>query len=87
METLKTTLNYYLLACQRATDRTTRKCFYDQAFGACQYHIMMFHNDQEEAEKMWNSYRPAFEVLVYQLESPSCATNADWRPNPGNSFI
>ena len=67
MEILKTALNYYLKACQRATDRTTRKCFYDQAFGACQYHIMMFHNDQEQVEQMWNDYKEHFEEAVYNI--------------------
>ena len=67
METLKTTLNYYLKACQRATERTTRKSFYDQAFGACQYHIMMFHNDEGKVEQMWNDYKEHFEEAVYSI--------------------
>ena len=80
-------LDYYLRACERATDRQTRRTFCDQAFGACQYHLMMFHDDQQKVELMWDNYKPKFEALVYQPESPSGATNTDWRPNPGNSFI
>ena len=80
-------LNYYLPAWETATDRQTRKTFYDQAFGACQYHLMLSHDDQQKVEQMWDNYRPKFEALVYQPESPSGATNTDWRPNPGNSFI
>lgn len=60
-------LDYYLRACERAKDPLTRKTFYDQAFGACQYHIMVFHNDQEKVEQMWNNYKPKFEKLVYGI--------------------
>lgn len=58
-------INYYLRACERATDRQTRRTFYDQAFGACQYHLMMFHDDQQKVEQMWDNYKPQFEALVY----------------------
>ena len=80
-------LNYYLRACERATDRQTRRTFYDQAFGACQYHLMMSYGDQEKVEKMWDNYRSKFEALVYQPETPIAKISADWYPNPGNSFM
>ena len=62
---LATCLDYYLRACKGAADRTTRKTFFDQAFGACQYHLMMFHDDQQKVERLWNDYKPEFEELVY----------------------
>ena len=87
MEKLIDMLNYYLTACKRATDHQTRRTFFDQATGACQYHLMISHDDQKKVEKMWDNYKAKFEALVYQPASPSGATNIDWRPNPGNAFI
>lgn len=62
---LATCLDYYLGACERAQDRQTRRTFYDQAFGACQYHLMMRHDDQQKVERLWNDYKPEFEKLIY----------------------
>lgn len=87
LNTLINALNYYIKACERATDPRTKRTFCDQAFGAAQYHILMFPNDQKRVEDLWDNYRSKFEALIYQLESPSGATNTNWRPNPGNSFI
>lgn len=61
---LATCLDYYLRACEYAKDRQTRKTLYDQAFGACQYHLMLSHDDQKKVEQMWDNYRPKFEKLV-----------------------
>ena len=59
-------LDYYIKACRNASDRATKRTFFDQAFGACQYHIMMFHNDQQKVEALWNvKYKPEFEELCY----------------------
>lgn len=58
-------LDIYLRACELAEDRQTRRTLYDHAFGACEYHILIFHDDQEKVEQMWDIYRPKFEKLVY----------------------
>lgn len=57
-------LDYCLRACKRMRDRVGRKCFYDQAFGAVQYHIILFPSDMAEVEGLWNDYRVRFEKLI-----------------------
>ena len=42
-----------------------KKTFFDQAFGAAQYHIFMFPADQQEVEELWNCYKPQFEEIIY----------------------
>lgn len=66
LNTLINALDYYLKACKRAEDKTTKRTFFDQAFGAAQYHIFMFPNDQQRVENLWNGYKPQFEEEVYR---------------------
>lgn len=65
LTTLISALDYYLKACKNAQEKRVQRTFFDQAFGACEYHILMFHDDQEKVEQMWDIYRPKFEALVY----------------------
>lgn len=58
-------IDYLLGLCKKANNLTARKCFYDQAFGALQYHVTLFPSDFDEAESLWNDYRVQFEELIY----------------------
>lgn len=64
--TLILALDYYLKACKNAQDRPTKRTFCDQAFGAAQYHIMMFPNDQKKVETLWDDYKSQFEKIIYE---------------------
>lgn len=65
LNTLINALNYYLKACRNAQDKRTQRTFCDQAFGAAQYHILMFPNDQKKVENLWDVYKPQFEEIIY----------------------
>lgn len=65
LTTLATALNYYLKACRNTQDKRTQRTFCDQAFGAAQYHILMFPNDQKRVEDLWDVYKPQFEEIIY----------------------
>jgi hypothetical protein len=65
MKNLITILDYYLKACQRATDLPTKRTFFDQAFGACQYHIFIFSYEQNEVQELWDTYKAQFEKNIY----------------------
>ena len=65
MKILIERLDYLISLCERADNRIAKKCFYDQAFGALEYHTMLFPSDYAEAESLWNDYRVRFEELVY----------------------
>ena len=66
LNTLINALNYYLKACRNAQDKRTQRTFCDQAFGAAQYHILMFPNDQKKVEDLWDVYKPQFEEIIYK---------------------
>lgn len=63
--TLVNALNYYLKACQNAQDKRTQRTFCDQAFGAAQYHIVLFPKDQKKVETLWDEYKAQFEKIIY----------------------
>lgn len=65
LTTLINALDYYLKACKSAQKLRDQRTFFDQAFGACQYHIWLLPADQQEVEELWNCYKPQFEELVY----------------------
>lgn len=65
LNTLINALNYYLKACRNAQDKRTQRTFCDQAFGAAQYHILMFPNDQKRVEDLWDVYKPQFEEIIF----------------------
>lgn len=65
MKTLIDLLNYYLSLVKRG-DNQTRVVFYNQAFGAVQYHSFLYPSQHSELEKLWNeTYKPQFEHYVY----------------------
>lgn len=65
LSTLILTLEYYCKACQNAQDKQTQRTFFDQAFGAAQYHIVVFPKHQEDVENLWNDYKSQFEKIIY----------------------
>ena len=69
MKTLINLLDYYISLVNHAPDHKTRKCFYDQAFGAVQYHSFLFPSQHRELETLWNNtYKPRFEYLLYEKD-------------------
>lgn len=68
LNTLINALDYYLKACKNAQEKRDQKTFFDQAFGACQYHIWLLPADQQEVEELWNCYKPQFEKEIYGFE-------------------
>jgi len=65
LNTLILSLDYYLKACRNNSNMLMQKAFFNQAFGACQYHIMMFPNDQMQVEALWTPYKEQFEEIIY----------------------
>ena len=65
MQSLIWSLDYYLKACTNTEEHTSKLAFFNQAFGACQYHIILFPAQQSEVEELWNCYKPQFEEIVY----------------------
>jgi hypothetical protein len=64
MNTLTTYLNYTLNAAKNPCFEAST--FYNQAFGAVQYHLFQFPQDEYEVVKMWDEvYKPAFEAIIY----------------------
>ena len=65
VNTLISALNYYLKICRNAQDKRTQVTYYERAFGAAQYHILMFPNDRKRVEDLWDVYKPQFEEIIY----------------------
>lgn len=65
LTTLINVLDYYLKACKNEQEKRDQRTFFDQAFGAAQYHVWLLPADQQEVEELWNCYKPQFEELVY----------------------
>jgi hypothetical protein len=66
MEKLIEFIELCLRSVKTTSDRTTRLKYYNQAFGAVQYHDFLHLTEYEELETLWNeTYRPQFEELVY----------------------
>lgn len=66
MDKLTEMLDYYISACHRNPDRTMRKAFFDQAFGAAEMFARLNPQDENAVYDMWLiTYRPLFEQYVY----------------------
>lgn len=64
MKTLKNYLDYTLKAAQNTC--FDAKTFYNQAFGAVQYHLIQFPQDECKVIAMWeDKYEPMFEKEIY----------------------
>ena len=65
MKTLIYLLDYYL-SLAKSGDEKPRVVFYNQAFGAAQYHSFLYPGQHSDLEKLWNeTYKPQFEYYVY----------------------
>ena len=51
--------------CARDSHTADPKIFFNQAFGAVQYHCIEHPDDQEKVEKLWDEYRRNFNILIY----------------------
>lgn len=47
--------------CENEKDKTAKRIICERAFGACQYHVLMFPSDQRRVEYLWGIYKPQFE--------------------------
>ena len=65
LNTLINVLDYYIKACKNSQDKGVKQNFCNQAFGACQYHLFVFPNDQKQVEALWDVYKPQFEEIIY----------------------
>ena len=66
MEKLREQLNYQLALCDRAYNQSTRKTFYDQAFGMAGMYMCLHPEEGEAVTMLWNDeYRPKFESMIY----------------------
>ena len=68
MDKLITFIDLCVRSAKTTSDRSTRQKYFEQAFGAVQYHGFVFPTDYDEVESLWNDkYRHLFEELVYSL--------------------
>ena len=68
MKTLINLLDYYISLVKHG-DHKTRLVFFNQAFGAVQYHSFLYPSQHSELEKLWNeTYKPEFEKYVYGVD-------------------
>lgn len=66
MDKLIQMLDYFLKACERATDTRTRRTFFDQATGAVQMYCLLNINEEHQVFALWDeTYYPKFDNLVY----------------------
>ncbi len=66
MENLIIMLDYFLKACERATDTRTRRTFFDQATGAMQMYCLLNLDEEHQVFVLWDTtYYPKFDKLVY----------------------
>lgn len=66
MNTLINYLDYTLRAAKNPC--FDAKTFYNQAFGAVQYHLFQFPNDEAKVVKLWDEvYKPQFEKEMYDF--------------------
>lgn len=72
MNTLINYLDYLVRLLKLAYNTDNKKALFNQAYGACQYH-MLCHPDNVTEEKvttLWNDvYRPKFEQAIYGKEA------------------
>ena len=68
MKTLISILDDYI-SLVKYSDHKTRLVFFEQAFGAVQYHNFLYPSQHSKLEKLWNeTYKPEFEKYVYGVD-------------------
>lgn len=58
-------LEEFLKYCLSQAKRANPLVFMHQAFGAAQYYLFVWEDEQEEVEALWDIYKPQFEELIY----------------------
>lgn len=58
-------LEEFLKYCLSQAKRANPLVFMHQAFGAVQYYLFVWEDEQEEVEVLWDVYKPQFEELIY----------------------
>lgn len=58
-------LEEFLKYCLSQAKRANPMVFMHQAFGALQYYLFVWADEQEEVEALWFIYKPQFEELIY----------------------
>ena len=61
MGVLEEFLKYCLSQAKRANPQT----FIHQAFGAVQYYLFVWPDEEDEVSALWDVYKPQFEELIY----------------------
>lgn len=58
-------LEEFLKYCLSQAKRANPLVFMHQAFGAVQYYLFVWADEEEEVSAMWDVYKPQFEELIY----------------------
>ncbi|MBO5730137.1 MAG: hypothetical protein J6R67_02975 [Treponema sp.] len=66
LEVLKAEMDYYLMLCHKATNQFDQRIMCERAFGAVQHHFMLFPQEQDEAGRLWETYKPQFEKIIFK---------------------
>ena len=65
-ETLAKYVEMQLIFCRQNHD----KAYFNNAFGAVEYHLWMYHEDNKEIYDLWeNKWKPEFEKLIWGFEN------------------
>lgn len=58
-------LEEFLKYCLHMAMRDHPQVFMHQAFGAVQYYLFVWPDEEDEASALWDIYKPQFEELIY----------------------
>lgn len=58
------TLEYQLIACRNAKSKEEQRLIAERAFGAAQYHILLFPSSQNKVGSLWETYKLRFEEII-----------------------
>lgn len=58
-------LEEFLKYCLSQAKRASPLVFMHQAFGALQYYLFVWADEEEEVSALWDVYKPQFEELIY----------------------
>lgn len=58
-------LEEFLKYCLSQAKRANPLVFMHQAFGALQYYLFVWPDEEEEVSALWDIYKPQFEEAIY----------------------
>ena len=58
-------LEEFLKYCLSQANRANPMGFMHQAFGALQYYLFVWPDEEEEVSALWDIYKPQFEEVIY----------------------